>query len=421
MKLKTLLCVIGTLLSILSTEAQEMRPLQIGDTVPDLLLHNVVNYRDATVKISDFKDKLLILDFWATWCTSCIEHFSFMDSMEVKYHDKIAIFGIGYEPYEKIRQFFYTKKGIDGKPYKLPSTTGDSLLTAYFPHRTVPHVVWIKQNGTIGAITSGNDLTESNILHMVQGETLQVRTKKDVDVRRPLHLATDFAYSDSLLGYSILYKAHDPGPSMVNMTRKIGRRAIGKVLTNHSLLDMYRLLAYPIFLSKGQKLGSRQIFVSMPDSEAGKLKELYCFDIVVPSEQENSLNRYAITELNRLTGFKTSITKYRARCLVLKAKPNAKLYASSGKDRISRLWFDGMETYMRGYPLQMLTDRLNELPTVTIPVVDDTGTKDKVDIILSGSNELVDIRRDLSKYGLSLVEEERVIDALVITKDKGNP
>jgi len=416
MKTKTMIIVTGMLLPILSVKAQTIRPLNIGDTVPDIVLHNVINYKDSVIRLSEFKGKLVILDFWATWCTSCIDHFPSMDSMSAKYPDKIAIIGVGHESYDKIRKFFVTKKAPSGKPYRLASITEDNILSGYFPHRTVPHVVWIKPDGTIGAVTSGKDLTESNMLKMLNGDPLQVRTKKDVDVRIPLHLDTGFAYRDSLMGYTILYRAHDPGTGKVNITRKIGGKAIGKVLTNHTLLDMYRLLAYPTFLAKGQKLTSRQVFVSVPDAEAAKLNELHCFDFIVPKSMEDSLNTYAIEELNRLTGFRAEVKKHRTRCLVLKRTANKDLPLSKGTDRISRLLFDGQETYMRGCPLQMLADRLNELPTVTMPVVDGTGSREKLDITLSGSNEIADIRRDLARQGFSLVEEYRETWALVVTR-----
>lgn len=48
------------------------RPLSIGDTVPDLLFDNLLNHSAPTVRLSGFRGKLVILDFWATWCTACL-------------------------------------------------------------------------------------------------------------------------------------------------------------------------------------------------------------------------------------------------------------------------------------------------------------------------------------------------------------
>ncbi len=40
-------------------------PLKIGDRAPDITI-KAVNHTSSTLKLSDFKGKLLILDFWAT-------------------------------------------------------------------------------------------------------------------------------------------------------------------------------------------------------------------------------------------------------------------------------------------------------------------------------------------------------------------
>ncbi|MGZ4100208.1 MAG: TlpA family protein disulfide reductase, partial [Bacteroidia bacterium] len=62
------------LFSILRCNAQE-RPLKVGDKVPDITFSNVVNYKSATLKLSEFKGQVIMLDFWATWCSSCLAAF----------------------------------------------------------------------------------------------------------------------------------------------------------------------------------------------------------------------------------------------------------------------------------------------------------------------------------------------------------
>jgi len=62
---------VAMLLPLLSgAQAPPVKALSIGDTVPDITIANVYNYRSSTIRLSDLKGKLVILDFWSTWCTN---------------------------------------------------------------------------------------------------------------------------------------------------------------------------------------------------------------------------------------------------------------------------------------------------------------------------------------------------------------
>lgn len=63
----------------------------IGQLVPDINIGAIRNYEKSTAKISDFKGKLLILDFWNTTCTSCIAAMPEMERLQNKFNDKIQI------------------------------------------------------------------------------------------------------------------------------------------------------------------------------------------------------------------------------------------------------------------------------------------------------------------------------------------
>ncbi len=51
-----------------------------------------------TYKLSDFKGKVVILDFWATWCPPCIKSVPFFKEIYDKYRDKgLVVIGISVD------------------------------------------------------------------------------------------------------------------------------------------------------------------------------------------------------------------------------------------------------------------------------------------------------------------------------------
>ncbi len=56
--------------------------LAAGTIAPDFMMHDV---NDKEVHLSDFKGKVVILDFWATWCGPCISSFPHTQKLAEKY------------------------------------------------------------------------------------------------------------------------------------------------------------------------------------------------------------------------------------------------------------------------------------------------------------------------------------------------
>src|SRR5688572_7574854 len=62
--------------------------LQVGNKMPDIPLGVVINNKTGKTRFSEFKGKLLILDFWDTYCSSCIEGFPKMVQLQKEFGDK---------------------------------------------------------------------------------------------------------------------------------------------------------------------------------------------------------------------------------------------------------------------------------------------------------------------------------------------
>ncbi len=59
------------------------------------------------IHFKDYQNKWIILNYWASWCTSCYKEIPELNRLYQQHKDKIALFGINYdqEPIEKIQAF----------------------------------------------------------------------------------------------------------------------------------------------------------------------------------------------------------------------------------------------------------------------------------------------------------------------------
>jgi thiol-disulfide isomerase/thioredoxin len=104
-KLATLVAValsVTSLLSLTPSRAQ-VPAIKVGDTAPEIKLEKLLQAPPgAETAASGLKGKVVVLEFWATWCLPCVPAIKHMNTVAEKFKDRpvqfIAVTDEGDEP-----------------------------------------------------------------------------------------------------------------------------------------------------------------------------------------------------------------------------------------------------------------------------------------------------------------------------------
>lgn len=83
--------------------SDRIRPLQAGDALPDVALRKLdeSGVAKGKVKLSSFQGKVLVLDFWASWCTPCKRSMPELSKLSDELGPRgLVVLGVNREPSE---------------------------------------------------------------------------------------------------------------------------------------------------------------------------------------------------------------------------------------------------------------------------------------------------------------------------------
>lgn len=83
-----------TTLSITESQSSQSHNKSKADKAPDFTLLTLTGEK---VKLTDYEDKIVILDFWASWCGPCRIGIPDLVSIQKEYKDDVVVIGISLD------------------------------------------------------------------------------------------------------------------------------------------------------------------------------------------------------------------------------------------------------------------------------------------------------------------------------------
>jgi len=435
-----------------------IKSLNIGDQVPDLEFSNLMNSQKKSIKLSDLKGKLVIIDFWATWCAPCMAALPKMDSLQKEFAGKLVVLPVTEEKKETLLAMFARVPEIQKLSLEYVYQTN---LNPYFPHRQIPHEIWIDGSGKVIAVTDDKEVTRENIRKQLRGQSFNVREKKDVMNRDPNKLLLlgkyeGYPFKQEQVKYSSTIMS---GISGTVTARAYKYKKIGNQLVvgndNCLVIDLYRtalvnlLLPLPgerdafnkseefylLFANRALWEASNTKFRSTTkeDSEVrsktpnSNEEFTFSYELVAPLTDtlDNKYKSYILQDLNRYFGsaygFIGTKEKRRTKCYALTVIGPEELFKTKGGKSENNLirGTKGFKIVNRTVNEWMFQWQSFVLPyfNLSIPIINETGYLGNMDLDLGPDIDPTDfkaVNSALKKSGLEFKLVERDLDMIVI-------
>ena len=131
--------------------------LEVGMQAPDFTLRNLNGNLEG---LSEFKDQVVVLNFWATWCAPCLEEMPAFETLYRRYRSQgLTVIAVSLDKGDTSK----VEKFVDEHSLTFPVLLDlDGIAERIYPSFTIPFTYVIDKKGRIAARVDGAKNWSSN-------------------------------------------------------------------------------------------------------------------------------------------------------------------------------------------------------------------------------------------------------------------
>lgn len=396
--IKTIALMCTMLMTTLFTNAQSDKKIDLSKTLRvgnAFVPPSAVQQMRGTGKLVDLqklKNKVVILDFFDTFCGTCIQTMPKLQKLQDKLKDKIQIITVAWQDRGTLEKFYESNQFLKENKVNLPVIYSDVYLKDRFPHQTVPHIVFL-YNGKVQAITGNKLITEEHIMSLYEKGKIDLPLKDDFGKGNLMGegtVETQIKGAVSLSGYQngVPFEAFKKQKDSVTGLQKT---SFYNVSIYSAVLSSWAKIKKADYIPRPERLVMK---VNAPNryEDIDNIGDVWYQEHAISYERLESIQRsdsaqakIVLDDLHRFLGIRTFKTMKSIECLILKPCQE-KPY--TGKNVL-----DGM-TYNGSSVLAVMTDMGRQFP----PVLD--LVKSKKEIKPGNYENLEELNQQLATYGI---------------------
>jgi peroxiredoxin len=135
----------------------------VGDSAPDF---SITADNGRTVSVSNFGGKLLVLNFWATWCPPCISEIPSLDQFQKLFASSgVVVLGVSVDKDEQVYKRFLSRAKVSFMTARDP---GNKINAEYGTFK-FPETYLINSDGkVVMKVINETDWTDPKMLDYVK-------------------------------------------------------------------------------------------------------------------------------------------------------------------------------------------------------------------------------------------------------------